>query len=132
MKLKISLLLLLFACTLSGFAQQEGPSYIGNLTLTGHTPSIQSRMGDLPPAIVKEEQIRDGRSAKYNLIIPGKGSTGDKLAENPHPLENKIPGRAPSLVFDAAFSGSQPTDPALAVGPNHVMVVFNTGFRIFD
>lgn len=131
MKLKISILLLLFVCTLTGFAQQEGPSFIGNLTLTGHTPSIQSRMSELPPAIVKEEQIMDGRSAKYN-VIPGKGSTGDKLAENPHPLRNKIPGRAPSLVFDAAFSGSQPTDPALAVGPNHVMVVFNTGFRIFD
>mgnify|MGYP003109339482 CR=1 FL=1 len=131
MKLKISLLLLLFACTLTGFAQQEGPSFVGNLTLTGHTPSLMSRINELPPAKVKDEQMMDGRSAKYN-VIPGKGSTGDKLAENPHPLRNKIPGRAPSLVFDAAFSNSQPTDPALAVGPNHVMVVFNTGFAIYD
>ncbi|MBK8492003.1 MAG: fibronectin type III domain-containing protein [Saprospirales bacterium] len=38
----------------------------------------------------------------------------------------------PSLVFDAYASGSQPTDPSLAVGPNHVMVVYNTGFTIYD
>ena len=38
----------------------------------------------------------------------------------------------PSLVFDAYASGSNPTDPSLAIGPNHVMVVFNTGFTIYD
>jgi hypothetical protein len=133
MKFKMTMVLAMFALIFAGTlqAQQEGPSFVGNLTLTGHTPSIQSRISELPPATDKEEEMMDGRSAKYN-VIPGKGSTGDKLAENPHPLRNMIPGRAPSLVFDAAFSGSQPTDPALAVGPNHVMVVFNTGFRIFD
>ena len=30
------------------------------------------------------------------------------------------------------ITGSNPTDPALAVGPEHVFVVWNTKFAIFD
>lgn len=81
----------------------------------------------------KKAEMRDGRFYKHDVII-GKDpqTTNDRLASNPHKLSQKIPGRTPSLVFDAAQSNSQPTDPALAVGPDHVVVVFNTGYIIYD
>lgn len=36
------------------------------------------------------------------------------------------------MVWDAYTSSTEPTDPDLAVGPNHVFVVFNTGFIIYN
>ncbi len=47
-------------------------------------------------------------------------------------MEQTLPSRAPSVVFDAYASSAQPTDPSLAIGPNHVFVVYNTGFTIYD
>ncbi len=78
-------------------------------------------------------EIKDGRSSRVNPII-GKGSKGDDILvlNKKGKTVKKIPGKNPELVFDAAFSSSQPTDPSVAVGPNHVIAVFNTGYRIFD
>lgn len=77
--------------------------------------------------------MQDGRASR-NLIVPGKDPQieDDYFVRNPDKMEQVLSGRAPTLVFDAAASNSQPTDPAVGVGPNHVVVVFNTGFRIFD
>ena len=97
-----------------------------------HVPSIASQT-NLPPARVKEQVMEDGRASK-NIIVPGKDpqTEDDYFVRNPNPLEQKINGRAPLLVFDAAQSSSQPTDPSIGVGPNHAVVVFNTGFIIYD
>ena len=76
--------------------------------------------------------MQDGK-ATPNDIVAGKGSTGeDLLANDPGELYQKIQGKTPSIVFNAAFTSSSPTDPAGAVGPNHYVAVFNTGFRVFD
>lgn len=91
-----------------------------------------SSRANLIPAENFSGEVLDGRSSRNKVII-GKGSTGeDKLAMSPSYLKGKIKGKTPEIVFDAAFSNSQPTDPALAVGPDHVVVVFNTGYRFFD
>jgi hypothetical protein len=65
-------------------------------------------------------------------VVPGKGVQADYLSENPNLLEGKVQSRGADLVFDAGFTFSNPTDPALAVGPEHVFVVWNTSFAIFD
>ncbi|NOR86840.1 MAG: sheath polysaccharide-degrading enzyme, partial [Bacteroidales bacterium] len=41
-------------------------------------------------------------------------------------------GKEPLLVFDANTSPYTPSDPTGAVGPNHFVGSWNTGFRIFD
>jgi len=135
MKLKLSLLLLFLLAIGSVSAQDkngEGPLLIGKVTSMQHVPSIASQK-QLAPARVKEVEMNDSRASKNN-IVPGKDpqTEDDYFVRNPNKLSGKIPGKAPSLVFDAASSNSQPTDPALAIGPDHVFVVFNTGFIIYD
>jgi subtilisin-like proprotein convertase family protein len=85
----------------------------------------------------KTGEIKDGRyrQSKLNVVI-GKGSTGDDvLAKNPNKRKNSIPTRSPELIFETAsssVSGSRPSDPSGAVGPNHYFAVTNTAFQIFD
>lgn len=119
------------------FSQQIGissqnPTYVGTPTKVEKVPSIASRVFLMRPDVTKSEEMKDGRASKYDIVI-GKGSSGsDALALNPHRLKNKIPTKEPLLVFETGASGSQPTDPAGAVGPNHYISVINTAFQIFD
>ncbi len=121
--------------TLGAYSQNNnpvGPSHIGTMTMQ-YVPSIASQ-GELPPSREKiGGQIEDGRAFPHKVLI-GKDPQieDDFFVRNPNLLEQAIPGKAPDLVFDAYASGSQPTDPDLAIGPDHVVVTFNTGFRIFD
>jgi subtilisin-like proprotein convertase family protein len=126
------LFVLFFTSVYSQDKQSLKPSYIGKVTSMVHVPSIASRWA-LTPAKTDVEIIQDGR-ASGNIVVPGKDpqKEDDFFVKNPNPMEQKIAGKAANLVFDAYSSGSQPTDPSLAVGPNHVFVVFNTGFIIYD
>ncbi len=135
MKLKLSLLGLFLLVVFSVNAQEknaEKPTFVGKAISMQKVPSIASQT-NLPPARVKEVEMQDARASKNN-VVPGKDpqTEDDYFVRNPHRLAGKIAGKTPSLVFDAAESSSQPTDPSLAVGPNHVLVVFNTGFIIYD
>ena len=135
MKLKSSLFVLLIFGIFYGYAQDTNKTakanYSGISTSVKVVPSLDSK-SHLIPAVNVDKEMQDGRSSKHH-IIPGKGSKGDDiLAKNKHPMSQRVQGRAPSLVFDSASSNSQPTDPSGAVGPNHYVAVFNTGFRIFN
>jgi hypothetical protein len=136
MKIKFTLLLFLFGALTMTFAQEQsqGPTYIGTADELIYVPSLSSRMDQLTPSTVKPpKEAQDGRSYRVKReIVPGKGRQPDVLSQNPHRLSQKIQGRAPDLVWTAATSNSQPTDPSIAVGPNHVFAVFNTGFAIYD
>lgn len=105
---------------------------VGTATSMITIPSISSRTV-LEPAIIIDKEMNDGRTSKNEVII-GKDSQveDDYYFRNPHPMAQRLKGKAPSLVFDAVASSSMPTDPALAVSENHVFMVFNTGFRIYD
>ncbi|GAB2761254.1 hypothetical protein GCM10010465_02070 [Actinomadura fibrosa] len=46
--------------------------------------------------------------------------------------KGETPSKAPLFSFDAATSGSTPTDPTGAVGPNHYVNAWNFGFAIYD
>ena len=113
--------------------EAQKPYQIGVPSKVEYVPSIASRMSTLVrPNLSKAEEMLDGRSSKYDVVI-GKGSEGDDvLAKNSINFRNKIPTRAPELVFETGGSNSQPTDPAGAVGPNHYVSVINTAFQIFD
>ncbi|WP_026450534.1 GEVED domain-containing protein [Aequorivita capsosiphonis] len=133
MKTKITLFFLFFAFLFHVQAQEKtNATYVGTVGSVVHVPSIASQT-NLAPARVKEQVMQDGRASK-NLIIPGKDPQieDDYFVRNPNKMEQILSGRTPSLVFEAAASNSQPTDPSIGVGPNHAVVVFNTGFRIFD
>ena len=119
-----------------GITAQEnnplGPNYVGTITMQ-HVPSIASQT-ELQPSREKIiGDVEDGRSYGNKVII-GKDPQveDDYFVRNANKLAQTIKGKAPLLVFDGYASGSQPTDPDMAVGPNHVMVTFNTGFKIYD
>ena len=135
MNIKITTLVLALLLSLFSFSQDNdrvGPVEIGTSEQMYEVPSLASRINDLIPYVDETKEMQDGKATPYD-IVAGKGSTGeDLLAKNPGELYQKIQGKTPSIVFNAAFTSSSPTDPAGAVGPNHYIAVFNTGFRIFD
>ena len=135
MKVRITTLLLTLLLSLFSFSQDNdrlGPIEIGTSLEMREVPSLASRINDLIPYVDKTQVMQDGKATPDD-IVAGKGTTGeDLLAKDPGELYQKIQGKTPSIVFTSAFSSSSPTDPAGAVGPNHYVAVFNTGFRVFD
>ncbi|MGY3792254.1 proprotein convertase P-domain-containing protein [Aquimarina sp. 433] len=138
---KNSLLLipLLLLVSLGTFAQTKPsakPNFYSKSTSMRVAPPISSKK-TLIPAKSSDQEIRDGRYSEDNRsskgkIIIGKGSKGDDiLAKAQKSYSKRVPGLDPEIVFDTTEQNSQPTDPSLAVGPDHVIAVFNTGYRIF-
>jgi len=118
------------------YAQDKayGPVYVGTADNLTYVPSLASKIDQLTPSTVKPpKEAQDGRSYHVKRkIIPNKGRQADVLSKNSNSLSQSIPGKSADLVWTGAVSNSMPTDPSLAVGPNHVFVVFNTGFAIYD
>ena len=98
-----------------------------------YVPSIASRLADLPEFVDVTKEAQDKRSIG-NTVIIGKDrqSKDDYFVRNKHETEQSIRVASPSLVFDAYSSNSSPTDPDMAVGPNHVIVTYNTAIVIYD
>ncbi len=113
-------------------AQESKPIDVGVADKMEIVPSLSSR-SYLRPAINKEATVQDGRATRAEVVI-GKDpqKDNDYLVRDKSIFSMNKKGRTPSLVFDAVQSNISPTDPSLAVGPDHVFVVYNTGFRIFD
>ena len=135
---KTSIVLIALMLTQTIFSQEvknepQKPYMIGKPSKVEYVPSIASRMNDLVrPDLQQQKEMLDGRSSKYDIVV-GKGSEGDDpLAKYSDNLRNRTPTREPELVFETGASGSSPTDPSGAVGPNHYISVINTAFQIFD
>ena len=108
-------------------------NYIGTADGVQYVPSIASRIDELTPYVDSNSEAQDRRSLGNQVVIGKDNQTEDDyLASNPHPSKGSFFSNPPSVVFDAYTSNSQPTDPSVAIGPNHVFVVFNTGFTIYD
>ncbi|MFY0630283.1 MAG: proprotein convertase P-domain-containing protein [Flavobacteriaceae bacterium] len=140
MNKKLQLLLVCFS--LLGFqtifAQQiknepQKPYKISTPDKVERVASLASRLATMKrPDVTKVFEVKDGRSSRQDLVL-GKGSQGDDfLAKRPNALKNAIPTRTPLQVFETGASGSQPTDPAGAVGPNHYISVINSAYQVFD
>ncbi|HRX96166.1 MAG TPA: PKD domain-containing protein [Bacteroidales bacterium] len=97
-------------------------------------PSIASQIsnGTFLEAEEKPFEVNPKKWGK-NIAVPGKGfpKGNDPLWEQQMAV-NKTPGKAPSLVFEAASASVTPTDPTGAVGPNHFLNAWNSSFRIWD
>ncbi len=113
--------------------EPQGPTYVGTFESMIHVPSLASRKAELTRPDETPREAQDKRSLRPQVVI-GKDpqSWDDYLAANPHPDAQSIRSAAPFLVFDAYSSSSSPTDPTMAVGPNHVLVTWNTAFAIYD
>jgi len=110
----------------------QGTASTGTFYKSHVAPSIQSR-GPAPAFDLTPKEARDRRSLANKVIIGKDRQTKDDyFTRNRDEFEQSIRVASPSVVFDAYQSGSQPTDPAMAVGPNNVFVVFNVGFSIYD
>lgn len=112
--------------------EPQGVADFGESLPMFYVPSMASRSA-LIPAEYTEEEARDRRSIRNRVVIgKEKQETDDYFVLNRHETEQSVRVMPPSVVFDAYSSGSQPTDPSMAVGLDHVFVVYNTGYRIFD
>lgn len=134
MKFRILIIAILLGST-SLFGQRTEtfpPTYTGTVSSMEFVPSLASRMSELTPAVDVNTEAQDKRSIAQYLNVEPKAEQNDPLVENRHEAEQSVRMTPPSLVFDAYTSSSQPTDPSLAIGPNHVFVVYNTGFTIYD
>ncbi len=119
-------------------AQEVTPNVPGGVAETGTffldhvAPSIESR-GAAPEMDLTPFEAKDKRSMRNKVIIGKDRQTQDDyFVRNRNEMEQSIRVASPSLVFDAYQASASPTDPSLAIGPNHVFVVFNTGFSIYD
>ena len=112
--------------------EPQGVADFGESLPMFYVPPMASR-SELIPAEYTEEEARDRRSIRNRVVIgKEKQETDDYFVLNRHETEQSVRVMPPSVVFDAYSSGSQPTDPSMAVGLDHVFVVYNTGYRIFD
>ncbi|MFT5149678.1 MAG: chitodextrinase, partial [Flavobacteriales bacterium] len=128
----------IFMCAIAsfGFAQQQTtttPTYEGTVSSVEYVTPMSERPEDLIPPDNTPREAKDKRSMASQIdMSKNLQEVDDHFVTNKHDLEASKMAGPPSLVFDTYSSNSQPTDPSLAVGPNHVMVVFNTGFAIYD
>ncbi len=131
-------LALLTVFTFTVNAQDMTPNVPGGVSETGTfflhhvAPSIESR-GDAPEMDLTPQEAGDRRSMRNKVVIgKDRQAQDDYFVRNRNEMAQSVRVMPPSVVFDAYQSGSQPTDPSTAIGLNHVFVVFNTGFAIFD
>ncbi len=134
--MKKQLSIVLFLCCIIGIAQiqaQNTPSYRGKVPSVEYVSPLLSRPADLVPFLNVQKEAKDKRSMG-GVVVAGKDpqTKDDFFVRNRNPKEQSVKMANAGLVFDTYSSNSQPTDPSLAVGPNHVFVVFNTGFMIYD
>lgn len=124
---------------LMAFSQAEGPvkaSSSGNLPAPIRVASIARQISEGTfIGVNADEPARLGQPKRSgaNMTIPGKGLPlgNDALVANQQNAQRRQ-GREPLLVFDANTSSYTPSDPTGAVGQNHFIGAWNTGFRIFD
>lgn len=111
----------------SSYGEMEKPIYV---------PSIAQQIKDGTfIGVDPDEGPKKGHPKKRgaNINVPGKGLPhgNDPLVQN-QKSTSRLPGKEPFLVFDANTSNYTPSDPTGAIGPNHFIGAWNTGFRIFD
>jgi hypothetical protein len=133
----LSLSLILFLSNLS-IAQNEQEKFSATSFSQANSmqvvPSIASRIKDATfieaVDIIKEY---NPKRSDGNKVVPGKGTPidGDPLRIDPSNRTNN-PSKSPIITWNAATSGSTPTDPTGAVGPNHYVNAWNSSFRIWD
>ncbi|MAQ74948.1 MAG: sheath polysaccharide-degrading enzyme [Aquimarina sp.] len=125
----------MLCCTVNSYAQKQGmkPSTIGKAEYVRVVPAI-SKMDNV---ISAKGMIKHGQEKKKgkNTFVPGKGLPAAGQNDPLIPIQQKSQRAAISTEianFEAHSGFSTPTDPTGAVGPNHYVYAFNSGFGIRD
>jgi len=129
-KLFQGIMILILMLSIRTYGQQH-PTYIAHSEPVQQVDALITKQ--LTPPEKKQEEINPRRNEGQNIIVPGKGlPTGNDplLQERSHILSH--PATNPILSFQATNYGVTPSDPTGAAGPNHYVVAYNTGFKIFD
>lgn len=108
------------------------PSIVSKVTSMQHVLPI-AQQNNLEPSYTKDVEAQDGKASKF-IVVPNKDTQkkDDYFTRQKLPLNQKVTTQGIKNVFNAFTSSTQPTDPTLAVGRNHVFVTFNLGFIIYD
>ncbi len=136
-------LVVLMSLGLTTFAQNDDNQggtleYVGQAESMRLVPSIFSRINQLEPAPDWDgSEPMDGRHIRGVKadVVPGKDpqTENDILAANPGKLDKTLPmTRDVENDFVVNNNVGSPSDPALAVGPDHTFIVYNTGLIIYD
>ncbi|RZS92199.1 fibronectin type III domain-containing protein [Aquimarina brevivitae] len=125
----------MLCCSLGSYAQKQGmkASSVGKAEYVRVIPAI-SKMDNI---ISAKGMMKDGQEKKRgrNTFVPGKGLPA---AGQQDPLMQKQQKSQRAAIstevanFQSHSGFSTPTDPTGAVGPNHYVYAFNTGFGIRD
>lgn len=107
--------------------EKAGPVLIGS-SKPSYSPPISSQV---LPAPESEFKIVNPKVRSANIVVPGKGYPKTMDASWQKKM-GQSPLKAPLFTFDAASSGSTPTDPTGAVGPNHYVNAWNSAFAVYD
>ena len=119
---------------------QQKPSFVRSIKFVREVPSIASQIKNgtfrSPDKSVEPQEINPKRR-QANQVVPGKGlpKDGDPLVKKEtqkDKAESKSFDLEPLNVFEANTSNFTPSDPTGAVGPNHYVAAWNSGFKIFD
>ncbi|MEX2349448.1 MAG: T9SS type A sorting domain-containing protein [Flavobacteriaceae bacterium] len=113
------------------------PTYVPSIAKQIEDGTFIDRLSGRELRLFGDNQEINPKHKHVNNVIPGKGLPTDGM---PDPLvknvdgQTKYPGRVPINVNPDAnnMPPATPTDPTIAVGPNHVIGGWNVGFRIFD
>jgi len=123
----------IFSVTTNAQKKTVGAASTGTSSTMYEVPSLQSRINNLIPSDNSPRVIKDKRHFSNQVVIgKDKQVTNDYFTLNRNPLEQSVQVGPPELVIDAVDTFGSPSDPDIGVGPNHLFVVYNTGFRIFD
>ncbi len=113
----------------------QGPTLITTAEYMREAPSLKSRIkdGSFTSPVPRKKEVNPRRgipSEVYNLNALPIG--GDPLISI-NRSATRSQARTPLLTFDALSNGNAtPTDPTGAVGPDHYVSAYNSGFRVYD
>ncbi|MBQ0735035.1 fibronectin type III domain-containing protein [Aquimarina celericrescens] len=134
MKTKLFYVTLFTFCTFGLFAQKGAPTkatFFSNAKSVQEIPAF-SKMKNIVSASGMAHKAPPKRQG-FNQFIPGKGfpKNGDPLVASQKKSTSKMATTAPIASFDAHI-GTVLNDATGAIGPNHYVYAFNSGFGILD
>ena len=122
--------IILFFTTINIKAQQK-PTLIVKSDPVQYIAPLSSQKS-LPAPKKRTEEINPKRIGQ-NTIVPGKGlPLGNDPLLQPAGNVTRHATVNPILTFQGTDQGMEPSDPTGAAGPNHYVMAYNIGFKIFD
>ncbi len=134
MKTNFYYIALFMLCNLAVLAQEAAmkPTTIGTSSYMREIPALSS-MDNIVSA-KNFEHVAPPKRRGSNTVVPGKGypkGNDPFYTENIQKIAQKMQLRAPVASFDAHV-GIRLNDATGAIGPNHYVYAFNSGFGILD